>query len=166
MKLIKLGLISIATLFVLTTLIGALLPSTVLVSRAVNINGPKDSIMLYINDIQQWKRWIEGMDKPEVVIHSPVNAELGRTTVNITTVSDSNVVSSWTGMSGNKQMSTIRLISEPEQKLTVVQWQFVQQLKWYPWEKLGSMMNDKILGTMMEKNLNTLKSVIEKNKPS
>ena len=166
MKLIKLGIISIAVLFVLTTLIGALLPSTVLVSRAVNINGPKDSIMRYINNIEQWKHWIEGMDKPEVVIHSPVNAALGRTTVNITIVSDSTVVSSWTGMSGNTQTSTMRLIGEPEQNLTVVQWQFVQQLKWYPWEKLGSMMNDKILGTMMEKNLNTLKSVIEKNKPS
>jgi hypothetical protein len=43
-----------------------------------------------------------------------------------------------------------------------VQWQFEQKVKWYPWERLGSMMNDKILGTMMEKNLNNLKALVEK----
>lgn len=162
MKLIKLGVISIVILFLLITFIGALLPSTVLVSRAVNVNGPRDSIILYLQDIQQWKLWIEGMEKQEVKIYSSLNANLGGTTVNIINVSDSAVVSSWTAKSGNMQTSTVRMISEPLQNLTIVQWQFEQKLKWYPWEKLGSMMNDKILGTMMEKNLNNLKSLVEK----
>lgn len=165
MKLIKLGVISIVVLFLLTTFIGALLPSTVLVSRAMNVNGQKDSIILYIKDIQQWKFWIEGMGKPEVIIYSSSNANLGGTIVNITNISDSTVVSSWTTKSGSTQTATIRMISEPLRNLTIVQWQFEQKIKWYPWEKLGSMMNDKILGTMMEKNLNNLKLLVEKNKP-
>jgi len=165
MKLIKLGVFSIVALFLLTTFIGALLPSTALVSRAINVNGPGDSILHYVKNIQEWKLWIEGMEKPEVTIYSSSNADLGGTIVHITNISDSAVVSSWTTKNGNMQTATIRLISEPIQKLTIVQWQFEQKLKWYPWEKLGSMMNDKILGTMMEKNLNNLKLLVEKNKP-
>jgi thiamine kinase-like enzyme len=97
-----------------------------------------------------------------VKISSPVKADLAGTTVMITNVTDSTIVSSWTGSSGSNQVSTMRVIGDSLQKITVVQWQFVQKLKWYPWEKLGSMMNDKILGTMMEKDLNSLKQLLEK----
>ena len=163
MKLIRLAVISIASLFVLATLMGALLPSAVLVSRAINVNVSKDSVMPYIKDIHQWKLWIEGMQDTSVKIYSSSNASLGGTSVNITVISDSTVVSSWTGRSGITQTSTIRMIGDTLKKVTVVQWQFEQRLKWYPWEKLGSIMNDKILGTMMEKNLNSLKLIIERN---
>jgi thiamine kinase-like enzyme len=58
----------------------------------------------------------------------------------------------------------MHLIGSSGERLTVVQWQFEQKLKWYPWERLGSMMNDKILGTMMENNLNRLKTLAETKK--
>ena len=161
MKLIRLAVISVVILFVLATLMGALLPSIVLVSRAVNINGSKDSVMPYLKDIRQWTAWIEGMESSSVKIYSSSHADLAGTSVNIIAISDTTVVSSWTGRKGNAQTSTIRLIGNSLQKVTVVQWQFEQKLKWYPWEKLGSIMNDKILGTMMEKNLNSLKLLIE-----
>ncbi|MCW3088398.1 MAG: hypothetical protein JWQ78_1784 [Sediminibacterium sp.] len=162
MKLIRLAVFSIVILFVLATLLGALLPSTVLVSRAVSIAAPKDSVMRYATDINQWRSWMQGMDNPIVKIHSASQADLGGTSVHITGITDSTVISSWTGRNGDAQISTLRLIrTDSLQKLTIVQWQFVQQLKWYPWEKLGSIMNDKILGTMMEKNLNSLKSLAE-----
>jgi carbon monoxide dehydrogenase subunit G len=163
MKLIRLALISIVMLFVLASVMGMLLPANVLVSRAVNLNVPKDSIMPYIKDIEQWRAWIEGMQDPSVKIYSSTDADLGGTRVKITGISDTTVVSSWTGKGGNMQTSTLRLIAAPQQKLTIVQWQFEQKLKWYPWERFGSIMNDKILGTMMEKNLNNLKTLTEKN---
>lgn len=163
MKLIRLAIISVVILFVLASVMGMLLPSNVLVSRAVNLNAPKDSIMPYIKDIHQWRAWIEGMEHPSVKIYSATDADLGETKVKITGISDTVIVSSWTGRGGNVQTSTLRLITTQQQKLTIVQWQFEQKLKWYPWERLGSIMNDKILGTMMEKNLNSLKAVVEKN---
>jgi carbon monoxide dehydrogenase subunit G len=162
MKLARLALFSILSLFIIASLIGILLPSNVLVSRAVNITASKDSILPYLNDIEQWKLWMEGMQQATVTIHSAVNAELGGTSVVITGLSDSTIVSSWTNQNGNLQTSTIHLIGDTSQKITVVQWQFEQKVKWYPWERLGSMMNDKILGTMMEKNLNNLKALVEK----
>ena len=162
MKLIRLVLISLVFLFVLATLLGALLPSMVLVSRAVNINSSRDSIMPYVKDIRQWSEWIEGMQDTAVAIYSSSNAKLGGTNVVITDISDSAVVSAWTGRNGDLQTATIHLIGGQSQKLTIVQWQFEQKLKWYPWARLGSIMNDKILGTLMEKNLNNLKQRVEK----
>jgi carbon monoxide dehydrogenase subunit G len=162
MRFLKLIIGSIAILFIIATLLGALLPSHVLVSRAVNIAAPVDTVKPYIQDINQWRSWIEGMQDTSVTVYSAQKAKLGGTEVMITQVTDSTVVSVWTGRNGGQQTATIRLIGSPEQKLTVVQWQFEQKLKWYPWERLGSMMNDKILGTMMEKNLNRLRELLEK----
>jgi len=162
MKLIRLALFSVLTLFVIASVIGILLPSNALVSRAVNITAPKDSIFPYIKDIEQWKQWMDGIQQASVNIHSASSADLAGTAVTITAISDSTVVSSWKTKTGKLQTSTVRLIGDSSQKITVVQWQFEQKLKWYPGERLGSMLNDKILGTMMEKNLNNLRSLVEK----
>ncbi len=162
MKLIRLALFSVLTLFVIASVIGILLPSNALVSRAVNITATKDSIFPYIKDIEQWKQWMDGMQQASVTIHSVNSADLAGTAVTITGISDSTVVSLWRTKNGNLQTSTVRLIGDSSQKITVVQWQFEQKLKWYPWERLGSMLNDKILGTMMEKNLNNLRLLVEK----
>lgn len=162
MKLIKLFFFSVLSLFVIASFIGILLPSTVLVSRAVNITAPGDAILPYLKDIEQWKAWMDGMQQASVKISSATHADLAGTNVEIIHVSDSSIISSWTTKTGTYQVSTVRLIGDPSQKITIVQWQFEQKLKWYPWERLGSMMNDKILGTMMEKNLDNLKSLVEK----
>ncbi|GAC1440826.1 MAG: hypothetical protein NVSMB63_07770 [Sediminibacterium sp.] len=161
MRLLKLVLISIAGLFLLATVITSLFPSQVIVSRAINMEAPADSILPYVKDIHQWKKWMEGMNEGMVIILSDTAAELGGTRVIITQISDTAVHSSWLNGSGNRQMGTINLIGTRVQKITVVQWQFQQQVRWYPWEKLGSIMNDKIMGTMMEKNLGNLKKLVE-----
>ncbi|SKA01986.1 SRPBCC family protein [Sediminibacterium ginsengisoli] len=160
MRLIKLAVISVVVLFAVAAFIGALLPSTVLVSRAVNIHVPADSVLKYTSDIREWKNWIEGLNDTTMMVSSPRNAVLGNTAVAITGVSDSAVLSTWETRNGTIQQSTINIIPGPGE-VTIVQWQFVQKLKWYPWEKLGSMMNDKIMGTMMEKNLSRLRDYLE-----
>ncbi|MDE3143325.1 MAG: hypothetical protein KGL19_04175 [Bacteroidota bacterium] len=161
MRFIKLGLISAAILFVIVTLLSLLFPSTIMVSRAVNVNMPKDSIVALIKDFDGWKIWVDGMQKPSVKIISKTEADLAGTMVLIDTASNYSIKSSW--QNKNKKMtSMINLINDSSSKITVVQWQFEQQVKWYPWEKFASMMNDKILGTMMENNLARLKAIVEK----
>lgn len=161
MKFIRFVLISIVAMFAIASLIGFLLPSDVLVSRAVDVNAPRDSIMHYIKDLEEWKWWIDGMRDPAVNIQSSTQANLNGTRVEIKSLTDSTVQTIWLLKKGNQQFSTIRLIGDPSKNVTVVQWQFQEKLKWYPWEKLGSMMNDKILGPMMETNLNNLKKLTE-----
>lgn len=161
MKLIKLGLISLIVLGIIITLIGLLFPSTVLVSRAVDIKAPKDSIKIKIADIRQWTLWVNGMKDASVSIESATKAQLGNSLVQISEVTDSTVVSTWTSLNGQQQLSTIRIIGNSNQNYAVVQWQFVQKIGWYPWDRFGSMMNDKIMGTMMEQNLQSLKKSLE-----
>jgi hypothetical protein len=161
MKLLKLGLISLVILFLLATIMGIALPSKVLVSRAVNISAPVDSVLAQIKDILQWPNWVEGMNDPSVRIESAVSAHIGKSEVTIIENNDSTVVSTWITAKGKPQISTIRVIYQPQQNVTIVQWQFEQSIGWLPWERLGSMMNDKIMGPMMEKNLDQLKQLIE-----
>jgi hypothetical protein len=161
MKLLRLAFFSILSLFAIASLIGIMLPANALVSRAINITAPKDSIIPHIKDIERWKGWMDGMQQASVNLTSASHADLAGTIVDITSVTDSTIVSSWKTKSGNVQTSTVRVIGDSSQQVTIVQWQFEQKLKWYPWERLGSMMNDKILGAMMEKNLANLKSLIE-----
>ena len=158
---IKLIVISVFVLFGLVTALGLLFPAKVIVSRAVDIVSPKDSILPLLKDLNGWQKWMEGMTENTVIIASPTKATLGKTGVTISAVTSNKVVSIWLDKNGNSQTSTINLITDNTNIKTVVHWEFQQQLKWYPWERFASMMNDKILGTMMEKNLNNLKTILE-----
>jgi hypothetical protein len=57
---------------------------------------------------------------------------------------------------GTVQISTMQLISIPEGQGCTVQWQFEQEVGWWPWERLGSMMNEKIMGPQLQTNLQRL----------
>jgi hypothetical protein len=157
MRILKLILISVVALFVLMLFFSMLIPSTILVSRAIDINAPVDSIRYRVADLNQWVYWVKGMRSNNVTIESAKKAQLGNSTVSVIGLTDSSVLMNWETHSSALQKSTMHLISHPGRSVTTVQWQFEQHLKWYPWEKLGSFMNDKILGPMMEQNLLNLK---------
>ena len=161
MKLIKLGLISFLVLGIIVTSIGLLFPSTVLVSRAVDVNASIVRIKPMVADMHQWPLWMEGMKDSSVTIQSSTSAHIGNTAVTITAVTDSTIVANWQAADGVLQVSTMRLIGKPEANTAIVQWQFVQQIGWYPWERFSSLMNDKIMGTLMEKHLQQLKQIAE-----
>lgn len=162
MRFIKLGLISVVAIFFVVLFLSILMPSMVLVSRAIDINAPVDSIKYHVSDLNEWTSWINGMQSSAVKISSAKEAQLGASKVTITAITDTTVVTGWTSRANSFQLSTIRFIGRPNSTVTTVQWQFEQHLKWYPWEKLGSFMNDKILGPMMEQNLLNLKHLVEK----
>lgn len=165
MKLIKLAVISVVILFLLATGMGLLFPGTVVVSRAVDITANKDSLLPYVQNLYGWQKWIVGMNTANTTLQSAYTGTLGKTQVHITE-SPANkyvVTSVWNNQEqGWQQNGTLSLIQQDTaQATTVVHWQFVQQLHWYPWERFGSMLNDKILGTMMEQNLHNLKKMVE-----
>ena len=153
MRVIKLGFISVVIFFVLLTLGGLLLPSHNIVSRAVNIKAKPISILQLIQNKSQWHMWMEGMDSTTLNKHQQIQ---------IISASDSLIVANWKTAEAN-YTTKFRLIYSPGQAVTIVQWQFEQDVAWYPWERLSSLMNDKILGTLMEKNLARLQVVVEAN---
>ena len=163
MKFIKLFFISIFFLFLVATSIGLLFPSTVVVSRVVDISAPKDSIYALTKDIIGWKKWIDGLNDTTVTLTTPLKANLGNTTVTIVQTNNENreINSIWETKNNGTQESTMEIFQQKGQATAAVHWQFIQHIGWYPWERFASMMNDKIMGTMMEKNLNNLKTRAE-----
>ena len=163
MKFIKLFFISIFFLFLVATSIGLLFPSTVVVSRVVDISAPKDSIYALTKDIIGWKKWIDGLNDTTVTLTTPLKANLGNTTVTIVQTNNENreINSIWETKNNGTQESIMEIFQQKGQATAAVHWQFIQHIGWYPWERFASMMNDKIMGTMMEKNLNNLKTRAE-----
>lgn len=164
MKLILFTVLSIVVLFAVVTAVSLLFPSTVVVSRAIDINGTEDSVLSYTANLQKWKFWVEGMKDSSVIIYSPLRAQLNKTGVTIDSIQNKAAFATWVGSNGRVMQSMLQIIpsANKENRQVTLHWQFVQHLHWYPWEKFASMMNDKILGVMMEKNLSHLKDCIEK----
>jgi carbon monoxide dehydrogenase subunit G len=157
MKLIKLGFFSVIILFTLVTCIGLLFPSKVIVSRAVDISQSPDSVYVYLKDLYGWKQWVSGMQQQTV--NSPIETKIGASTIKVLSSNPTEIIGEWVEKNGDVQKTTISLISS--QNKTVVHWQFEQNLKWYPWQRFGSMVNDKVIGSMMESNLANLVKLVE-----
>ena len=74
---------------------------------------------------------------------------------------DSTVIrTSWERVGQDKIISGIGITQAGNS--TIVQWYFDFKVKWYPWEKFGSIVFDKELGPPMEQSLEQLKKLCEK----
>lgn len=148
--------ISILILFVIITCIGLLFPSTVIVSRAVNIPSSKNNVKQYTHQINNWSKWIKGANS--IVIIDSITAQLNKTSILVSNKTDSTITSQWKDSKGKTQTSSINLFVQND--VTIVQWQFEEKFGWYPWQRLSSMFNEKMLGPVMEVSLDSLKSVV------
>lgn len=167
MRLLKLSVISFIILFSIVTSIGLLFPSTVRVSRAINIGAPKDTIYRYLDNVSYWKLWMDGADSTTIKFISEnkegrgAAIKIGTGNVLITHTATDSILTEWKSEKGNIQTSGFVLVTDTVHHITAVQWYFEQQVAWYPWERFGSMANDKILGPVMEQSLDKLKKILE-----
>ena len=167
MRYLKLPVLSFVILFLLVTGIGLLFPSTVRVSRAINIGAPHDTVYEYLNNTTDWKRWMDGADSATIKFITSKTAgtgteiKIGTGKVNITRCTQDSIYTVWTSEMGSVQTSAFTLYNDTVHKITTVQWYFEQHIGWYPWERFGSMGNDKLLGPIMEQSLDKLKKLLE-----
>jgi hypothetical protein len=80
--------------------------------------------------------------------------------VKLVSVSPERIITRWDRDKNDAITSGFQLIGG--QNSTTLQWYFDFKLKWYPWEKFGSIIFDKQLGPPMETSLTNLKKFIEK----
>ena len=167
MKFIKLILISVVVFFVILTCLGLLLPSTVRVTRNIIIHSPQDTLFTYIADINKWRLWLQGADSAGIKIIDSVPggdaraAIIGGQQVSIVKAGRSNIETRWQNSRGTYQLGMFQLVPDTAANTTNLNWYFEQKLKWYPWQRLPSIANDKILGPFMEHSLDQLKSITE-----
>ncbi|HNP22279.1 MAG TPA: SRPBCC family protein [Panacibacter sp.] len=166
MRFLKLAVVSFLVLFGLTTAIGLLFPSTVKVSRAVNISAPVDSVYKYLEDVKYWKLWMAGADTGTISFLSAKTAgkgtvaTVGTGQVTIVNTTKDSILTEWKSQQGNIQQSAFIVLQSGS--TTTVEWYFQQLIGWYPWERFGSLANDKLLGPVMEESFDKLKKVLEK----
>ncbi|RFM26300.1 SRPBCC family protein [Deminuibacter soli] len=166
MRFVKLALISLVVLFVLTTCIGLLFSSKVVVTRLITLKQPPAKVMAAAGDISQWGNWMEGVKENGLTVTKGDGktvqsvAAIGTTTITVTAADAQQFLTTWRSARGYEQHSGFVLSPDAAGTSTTVTWFFEQDLKWYPWERFGSMMNDKILGPTMEKGLEGLKKFV------
>ena len=165
MRLIKLGFISLVVLGILISVISLLMPSTIFVSRSININAPKDSVYAHIIDLKLWKEWCANMDGGTIVysgisagLHASVKVD--KTTITIDSLNTENISTTW--QTPSSQLSgSFNFLPNDNPSITSLQWQFVNHVSWYPWEKFAAIFSDKAIGGFMEKSLDRIKQIME-----
>ena len=166
MRFIKLAIISFILFFLLITGISLFIPSTVRISRAIQVDADREKLVDILCDIEVWKSWYPGMDsgliiykegKPEAIKPDPGGTIQWRKKA----VTDSSVVYYLAGAGSKKVDNGWNLVRE--QGSLTVQWYMDFKLRWYPWEKFSSLLFEKQYGTQMEIGLGKLKRLAENN---
>lgn len=151
MRFIKASIIGLLVLFILLTVIGLLMPSSVTVGRSVQINMPVDSVRFYTNNIANWKYWINGADTAyfNQLTNSATDKDskvvMGAYTITVIKNDPKYIITVWKNASSREQLSRLELYSNGLNN-TTVNWSFTQQLNWYFWERLSAMLRDKVFG--------------------
>jgi hypothetical protein len=168
MRFIKLALIGIFVFFVILTGITWLLPSEQRVSRAINIGAPARKVVQTVGDLSTWRRWnrfVGGAGLSHVQISSPSTdsgAFLSSDQLELYVLysgADSMTIR-WDQVKGKSFYGGFRFLQLSPDSLTVQCW-FDFHLRWYPWEKLSSLVYDQQLGPVMEESLTGLKRYVE-----
>lgn len=159
MRLIKLALISAVVFFGLLMAITALMPSQVRISRAVDIKAPADSVQKLLARLDNWEQWNEYIKLLADKTTSPTAIHSRELQITLISESDTTIRTQWVQASGKTFPGVFNIIRH--EGGATVQWYFDFRVKWYPWDKLGSIIYDKQIGPVMQTSLAALKELAE-----
>ena len=172
MRVLKLALLSIFFLFILVTLISLLIPSDVRISRAVNVYSDPTQVLVPVKNINQWPQWYPGLKTlPAKDIQFTQDAgkpvmKIPGSTVIINSANDQQVLADLVGSKGKRIMNGFNAITHNQSDSVTLQWYMDFKLNWYPWEKFGSMLYEKMYGSTMEQGLENLSHIIDSSHSS
>lgn len=136
-------------IFLLFTCISLFIPSQVNISRAVNLASNTDSVMQLLKDTSRWAGWYPGYD----------TMRAKGTSVNFSLVEKNKLTAEFKNQKSKTISSTWQVIPYEHTDSITLHWNMQFRLKWYPWEKFGSLLYEKAYGTQMERGLENLKSI-------
>ncbi len=158
MRFIKLILISVVVLSLLVTGISLLFPSTVIASRAIEINTTPDKIDYFVSDLNHWQDWMSDWKENKVRLEKNT-AYIGTQTIQFLSKTNHSVLYRWVDTGQSHYLVQFEW-TQLKDSSYVVHWSFEQKVKWYPWEKFQTLLNDKLLGSKMELELQNLQAAI------
>lgn len=151
MRFIKLAIISFALIFALLTAISLLIPSRVRISKAIDLQAPRDSVRRLLTDTTAWREW------------HPAYQDNRQQTAVITfnTISDSLVTATMSSPGKNSLLNGWQFYTHGESSTYTLQWYIDFKLRWYPWEKFGSLFYEATYGRMIEQGLSNIKKGVQ-----
>ena len=162
MRFIKLVIISLIVLATLITGLSALFPSTVIVSRAMEVSALPSQIEKYTSNLKEWKYWMSDLKQNKVVWVGDT-VKISTQSINLVSKNENSATFNWVAAGQRPYIVKIEWI--PLQKgIYVIHWSFEQHVKWYPWEKFQTLLNEKVLGYKMESELANLRDLLLQDK--
>lgn len=156
MRLIKLALLSFVFLFLVVTAISLMIPSNIRISKAVNIAPPRDSVLALIKNTERWPQWHPAFMKQDSfrsilsILITPITENDSEVVFRLQQPNRPAVVNGW------------KIYEHGPTDSLTLQWYMDFKLKWYPWQKFGSLLYEGSFGTMMEQGLTNLKNASHK----
>lgn len=159
MRLIKLALISLVVFFAVITAIGSLFPSHIRISKAVSISNHSDSVLQLINDFRQWPRWHPAF------LNQNMDSVLRKNNIRLTRIvkTDSLITMNWQRDGNRAVVNSWQLHRFGTADSVALQWYMDFDLKWYPWQKFGSLTYESTYGRYMEQGLQNIKSLLRQS---
>lgn len=169
-KLLKGFVVGLLGLLIMITLISLIIPSKVIVSRAVVVHAPVEKINAFITDLQQWKKWhpLFMQDSNGLKINFVNNRQSitwqqngKENNLAFTQLVPGQV--KFAAQSENRKQSDniISVLPLADGTGQQIEWTSVNYLKWYPWQKFGGMFLNQISGPGYEMALNNLRDLAE-----
>jgi hypothetical protein len=161
MKFIRFVVISLLVLFIIITSISLFIPSHVRISKAINIKTACDSIWAPIDNFKRWKDWNSFIsNSPAVIVSSDTVIKAGSVTIKWLSKYGKEHEAEMKSEAGRTVRNGFLCIDQRDS--ITIQWYMDFHLRWYPWEKFGSLMLEKTYGSRMEESLSNLKKLLEK----
>lgn len=167
MRIIRLIVVSILVFFIIITIISLFIPSHIQMSKAVQVNAPRDSVMAQLNDPRNWRNWYPGADSSKFVYESDsikglMLDEKNKRSIIITEKKENEVTAVYS-LTNKKIPTGWKILSVENSNSVTVEWYIDFHLRWYPWEKFTSFMFEKVYDPQLQKGLDNLKAFMEKH---
>ena len=152
MRLIKLAILSFIFLFLVATAFSLMIPSHIRISKAANFHvSQKQNLLASIKDQDRWKEWHpavknDSLQRMKTIAVTMQNRSDSEVVVQMQQGKKAPVISGW------------KFHEYPNADSLTLQWYMDFRLKWYPWQKFGSLFYENTYGRMMEEGLTNLKA--------
>ena len=143
-------------LFLVITAISLLIPSNIRISKAINIQGQKDSIFKLVGDTANWKQWHPAFIPGDSATRFPPIQIVSKSQ------NDSEIVMHLQQSNKPKVINGWKIYFHPQVDSLTLQWYMDFRLQWYPWKKFGSLFYENTYGVMMEQGLENIQRLSTK----
>ena len=163
MRLLKFGIICFVVFFAVITAISLLFPTHIRVSKAISLSRHADSVFYLINDFKQWPRW-----HPAFEGQKNIDSVLQKNSIRLTRIvrTDSLITMNWQQANKTPIVNSWQIHQFGTEDSVALQWYMDFDLKWYPWQKFGSLLYENSYGRLMELGLQNIKQIVQQKDSS